>query len=304
MEKDQLLKKWLGNKLSPKEQKTFDSMEDSAFFKEIVEEAKRFKETVNYKKVISFNVIEKHIDQKKTSNIKKIDWFKLTSSIAAILVIGFSFLYFLNNSQLKTFNTQISQKEKIILPDNSIVTLNETSKLKYNTKQWENKKSLTLKGEAFFDVTKGKRFDVKTSYGIISVLGTEFNVEARDNVFNVICYEGSVQVSYNGQLIRLSAGNAFKVTKGNNLKYNIATSKPQWLNNMSVFNQKKVSEVLNTLSKQFNIKVIYNTIDTSILFTGAFEHNNLENALISITKTLNLTYEINNNTVIVKNAKK
>ena len=73
---------------------------------------------------------------------------------------------------------------------------------------------------------------------------------------------------------------------------------------MSVFNQAKIAEVLNVLSKQYAISVDYSTIDSSILFTGAFEHNNLENSLIAIAKTLNLTYEISNNKVVIRNAKK
>lgn len=301
MEKDPLLKKWLDNKLSPEEQKAFEAMEDSAFFKEIIAEGKRFKETVCHNKVANYTTIEKRFKEKEFS---KVSWYTLASRIAAMLVVSFTVFYFFKSNKLETFDTQISQKEKIILPDNSIVTLNETSKLTYNSSEWKKKKSLTLEGEAFFDVTKGKRFDVSTSHGIISVLGTEFNVQSRDSIFNVICYEGLVQVSYKNQVIKLPAGSAFRVVKNKSETYNVRISKPQWLDNMSVFNQVKISEVLNTLSKQYEVQITYNTIDASILFTGAFEHNNLEKALKSITKALNLTYEINNDKVIVGNAKK
>ena len=42
--------------------------------------------------------------------------------------------------------------------------------------------------------------------------------------------------------------------------------------------------------------------DLNIKFTGAFEHNNLENALKSVSNPLNLTYTIlNTNEVIIRN---
>ena len=47
----------------------------------------------------------------------------------------------------------------------------------------------------FLKVEKGKTFTVKTNYGEVEVLGTVFNVKSRDYAFEVICYEGSVEVS-------------------------------------------------------------------------------------------------------------
>ena len=301
MEKEYLIKKWLNNDLSPEEQKAFEELEDSAFFKEIIVEGKRFKGK-NENTIPNFDRIEKHLIPKEK---QQPNWINIALKIAAIFVLSFSVYSFFSEKELVTFSTQFSQKETIILPDNSVVNLNETSTLKYNKKTWKDKKTLQLKGEAFFNVTKGKRFDVATENGIISVLGTAFNVQTNDSIFKVACYEGIVQVSYKKQLIKLPAGDAFEVLKGKTNTYTIAISQPHWLENMSVFNQAKISDVLNTLSKQYNILIDYKTIDTNILFTGAFEHNNLENSLKGITKTLNLTYKIKNtNEVIIRNVKK
>ena len=76
------------------------------------------------------------------------------------------------------------------------------SELNYNASKWGEKRELELKGEAFFDVEKGKRFDVNTELGKISVLGTEFNVLSRDSIFKVSCYEGLVQVTYGNEKIK------------------------------------------------------------------------------------------------------
>jgi len=55
-----------------------------------------------------------------------------------------------------------------------------------------------------------------------------------------------------------------------------------------------LSEVIKELERQYNIKVLYESIDTDRLFTGGFINNNLKNALNSVTKPLDLTYKIEN----------
>ena len=57
-----------------------------------------------------------------------------------------------------------------------------------------------------------------------------------------------------------------------------------------------------SLKKQYQIKITKILDDNKIMFTGAFEHDNLKNAIESITQPLNLTYTIENNKeVLIKN---
>ena len=73
--------------------------------------------------------------------------------------------------------------------------LNSKSTITFNKHNWDTNRTLELNGEAFFDVEKGNTFTVKTSQGNVSVLGTEFNVNASVDFFRVSCYEGKVKVS-------------------------------------------------------------------------------------------------------------
>jgi transmembrane sensor len=41
---------------------------------------------------------------------------------------------------------------------------------------WSKERTLSLEGEAFFEVQKGSKFSVVTSDGIVEVLGTSFDV--------------------------------------------------------------------------------------------------------------------------------
>lgn len=298
MDKDYLIKKWLDNDLSEAEAQAFNALEQSDLYKEIIAEAQAFNGKTNAK-VKPFESIEKHLE---TKTVGKKNWLQNALKIAAIFVIGMTIFTLLNRDTINSFHTDFAQNETITLPDNSIVKLNQDSQLKYNVSKWDEKRILDLKGEAFFDVEKGKRFDVTTEFGKVSVLGTEFNVLSRDSIFKVSCYEGLVQVNYGNETMKLPAGSEFVLTSGKAHKTSIAIAEPYWLKKMSVFKNASIDVVLAQIETQFNISIAKEFNSKDLLFTGAFEHNNLENALKSVTQPLNLTYAIKTNTtVVIKN---
>ncbi|WP_040252414.1 FecR family protein [Psychroserpens mesophilus] len=297
MENEYLIKKWLNNDLTEAEAKAFHALNDAEFYQEIIDEANRF-DGATHAKVRSFDAIDNLLEAKPS----KLNWIKTASKIAAILLIGIAIFTFLRKDNINTFDTVVAQNETITLPDNSIVKLNELSQLEYNASNWNKERTLSLKGEAFFDVEKGKRFDVNTESGKVSVLGTEFNVLSRDSIFKVSCYEGLVQVTYRNENIKLPAGSEVVITSGNVHQTTITIAEPYWLKNMSVFENVAIANVINEIEKQFNVDVLIQFNEKDLMFTGAFEHNSLENALKSITKPLNLTYTIQNtNEVIIRN---
>lgn len=302
MNKESIIQKWLNKDLNSEEQKLFDSLEDKPLLEEILAEAKRFKNQNPYD-VIPFDEIEKSINSKKVIFKPRLYFI---SKIAAIFVIGFVGLFYLLKDDYKNYETTIAEKEIIALPDKSQVTLNSSSKLTYNYSKWDKQRVLKLEGEAFFDVEKGKRFEVQTSQGIVYVLGTEFNVEVRNKVFNVICYEGLVSVTHNNKEVKIPAGKAFTYSNDKGAAvYNVIKAQPVWLQDLSVFEKVEVREVFRTLEEEYDIQIVYNNSDSEIFFTGAFENNNLTKALNSITKPLNLTYGFQNNgSKVIINAKK
>lgn len=300
MDKEYLLKKWLDNDLSEAEAKTFKALEDADLYEEIVEEAQRFGGH-HRAKVPAFETLEQRLQDKKVSSF---NWIKPASQIAAVLFIALAVFMFWNTNKTNTISTELAQNETIILPDNSVVELNELSQLDYKPSNWDKKRTLNLKGEAFFDVEKGKRFDVTTQSGTVSVLGTEFNVFSKDSIFKVTCYEGLVQVSYMDEVIKLPAGSEFILESGKAQKTEIAIAEPYWLKNMSVFKDAPIQAVFSELENKYNLTITDSITVDDLRFTGAFEHLNLERALEAISQPLGLTYTIvNNKKVILRNAK-
>lgn len=301
MDKDYIIKKWLNGDLTQEEQLAFDEIEDSGLLKEIIEEAERFKGQ-NPSKVLAFEKLEEKLYPKNTTNT---NWVQLISRIAAVFVIGIGLYFLFRGDNLDVYTTQLAQKEVIILPDESQVTLNSLSELSFNGDKWEDGRNVELIGEAYFDVAKGKRFDVITPVGTISVLGTEFNVMVRDSIFKVSCYEGLVKVVHNNTTTRLPAGKAYHFLNNTPKVTDVVLAQPKWLQNLSVFDGATIEEVFKALENEYKIQVVMDQIEGTAKFTGAFEHDNLNNALKAITQTLNLTYEFNTEkTVIIRNAKK
>ncbi|WGH74902.1 FecR family protein [Tenacibaculum tangerinum] len=296
MEKDYLLQKWLRNELTDEEQAAFNTLEDAPLCEEIIEESKRFRADKHIA-IPSYDSLQSRLLNKKEKNAKK--WVSVIYKVAAILVIGLGVFYFFNTKQLHTYTTKHAEAKTITLPDNSVVALNERSHLEYNSNTWKQKRVLKLQGEAFFDVETGTHFDVETPNGTVRVLGTEFNVLDRDSIFTVSCYEGLVQVRYKNKITKLPVGKELRIVKGVAQNTQTILAQPKWLKNMSAFDNVLLTDVVNELEKQYNVKVQFNVKNSNLLFTGAFANNNLESALKSITHPFNLSYKIQKNQTII-----
>jgi 2-hydroxy-3-keto-5-methylthiopentenyl-1-phosphate phosphatase len=80
--------------------------------------------------------------------------------------------------------------------------------------------------------------------------------------------------------------------------------KPNWTDNKSSFRAIPFKEVLAELERQYSIEIIHENTNINRLFTGGFVHGNLENALISITEPMNITYELSTNNLVVVHGNK
>ncbi len=215
-----------------------------------------------------------------------------------MLFLGLNYGAFRNTET--EFIAQNNEQIEFVLPDASAVFLNAGSEISYDEKDWSNHRNISLQGEAFFKVAKGSKFEVQTSKGTVSVLGTEFVVKARPNYFEVICYEGKVLVNYAGKSLTLTAGNGFNVFDSTQKSIQTKDLAPTWLQSKSSFTSIPFSEVVQEIERQYNIRVSLENIQEQDLFTGSFTHNNLETALQALTIPFNLSYTIDGNNVVLK----
>lgn len=292
MDKRKLLEKWLSDDLNEQERIAFDASYDSSFHKKIADDAVHFKAS-NFSVMPDFETFKKKIGQVNHSP-KRFNWFSPVLKIASIIVVAFGIYYFANVEALTTIDTFKNEKTSVSLPDTSKVILNALSQISYAQDDWGSNRKVELKGEAFFDVAKGKTFDVVTSDGTISVLGTEFNVKQRSGYLEVTCYEGTVRVKTEEHTKILTAGDNFRVYKGEAVSDNHQRKTPDWINDKSYFERIPLVEVILELERQYDVEVETESIDTDQLFTGGFVHSNLESALEQISTPLQLKYDILN----------
>jgi len=296
MEKDSL-RRWLEGAMSEEERKAFENSKDfeyllkilrsSKYFKapdyDVEGELKRFKET-----------------QEKSTKVVKMNVFQMAVRVAAAALVFFSIWWIFLRENPTIIQTAAGEKSELILPDSSEVIINAVTSLSYNEKQWEKDRTIELEGEAFFKVTDGKRFDVQTPSGVVTVLGTQFNVKQRGSFFEVMCFEGMVQVESKGTMVKLFPSKMFRLMNNKiDPVEDFAWTTPGWISNESLFQSITYAEVIRELERQYNVHVNLKNIDQKQLFSGGFTHNDLNSALQSITLPLNISYEIKDDQHIV-----
>ncbi len=299
MEEKKYIEKWLRGELTPNEEQEFEQLDSYTEVTRINAAAKQFK-APNFDTNASYNTFKTQLAERNTmaSNNWK-PWLLRIAAIVVIALCSYTFLIATSNDDI-TVQTVVANKQEIVLPDTSEVLLNAISTLEYNETSWKDAREVALDGEAFFKVAKGQRFDVNTANGIVFVLGTQFNVKNRNNLFKVSCYEGLVQVTYKDQLYKVPAGSTFLVRNSVVQQSTTTLEAPEWTRAKSAFESAPYSEVLAELERQYDMKVLNKTIiDADLKFTGSFTHNDLDTALKSITIPVQLKFSVKNKQVTI-----
>jgi len=291
------LAKWLNNELSEEELASFKRSEEYASYQKIVRASDALEAPAFDMEKALADFKDRQLN--KETKVIKMRPAQYLMRIAAAVTVLFAATYFYITSLNETFSTEYAQRTEIVLPDASEVLLNAESELSYSERKWDSERTLSLEGEAFFKVAKGKKFTVTTDLGTVSVLGTQFNVESRKGFFEVTCYEGLVSVNYQGKEEKLPAGTSFLVVNNNVVLTEAPlSSEPSWVNNESSFKSIPLSYVLNEFQRQFNVKVETKNVDLTQLFTGTFSNTNINLALQSISTPSQISYTLEKNKVL------
>ncbi|MEO9892210.1 FecR family protein [Aurantibacter sp.] len=291
------LAKWLNNELSAEELETFSKTEAYKTYQKIatVTETLKSPDFDTDKALLDFKN-KNYASAPKVIALKSYkNFFKIAAAIAVLLVASFFYLNTLNES----INTQFAEQKEIRLPDNSEIVLNADSKISYDKENWSTTRNIELNGEAYFKVAKGKKFTVATENGTVTVLGTQFNVENRDEYFEVSCYEGLVSVIYDGKETNLPAGNSFLVINGKIANLDAPKNgRPSWIDNESTFKSIPLKYVLAEFERQHNVTTTTNNINVDQLFTGAFSNTDINLALKSISVPSQLKFKLEGTKVL------
>ena len=196
------------------------------------------------------------------------------------------------------------EKKEVVLPEESAVTLNAESSITYRDKSFNQDRELYLEGEAFFKVQKGSTFTVHTDYGTVTVLGTSFNVIARDGRFEVTCYTGKVKVESSPKEQQIiTAGESATRSKSdkklNRSTFEVIADTPDWMEGKFSYENQPLVDVISELERQYDINVKLEAGLKDLKYTGLFESGNLDSALYLITWPLHLKSSTKGKTVTI-----
>jgi len=266
-----------------------------------------------------WNHFLKQIDAKPKDNVRTLHhptktssvWMRVAAALLLVVVSGFIINYFISSNKTTVIETANATQE-ITLPDGSQVTLNKNSQLSYTTDFAKETRSVSLKGEAFFDVARDpqKRFVISAKEATVEVLGTSFNVQAYDSEkqLEVVVATGTVKLSVPNakQEVTLQAGDRGvyartekQLTQITNIDINFMA----WKTRKLIFMETDLSTVIETINHTYQTNItIATNVSATCMVTVTFDQQSLEAILNVLKTTLNLTYKTENGTIIITDA--
>lgn len=211
----------------------------------------------------------------------------------------------------KTYATDFGNRGQIVLPDESVITLNANSNMHYN-RTWRSDKprEIWLEGEAYFEVKhvavrnrlqQSDSFHVHVGGLDLTVLGTRFNIKNRRQRTEISLLEGSLRIVRKGtgafvKIIR--PGEAF-VWDSTQLRLLEMERKPaaskSWTHDELDLDGYSLREILYVLQDTYGYSV---TLQASELaerrLTGTIPAQNAEDILFVLKKVFNLKIEQEN----------
>lgn len=223
---------------------------------------------------------------------------------------------YLDYKDVNDKNVYVSEVHKIEVPrgtefsmtlsDGTYVMLNSETVMEYPVQYHGDVRSVSLKGEAYFEVAKnGKPFVVKVNGCTVNVLGTHFNIRAYEdeNQIQTTLVEGSVEVKSHGDKVLLEPGEQAVLTKDDNLtKRRVDVDVyVAWKDGRLVFVDERLEDVLNTIARWYNLSVFYEKQSIKdIRINGILDRGRDASALLhKIEKAGVAKFKINGNTIVI-----
>lgn len=212
-------------------------------------------------------------------------------------------------TEYNTLTTPHGGEFKVVLSDGTNVWLNAGSSLYYPVAFNGEKRIVELKGEAYFEVARQKNhpFIVKVGNSEVQVLGTHFNIRAYDELgtINTTLTEGKVRIVKAQESKLLSPGEQAIISRNSSeiqLHEANIDAVLAWKNNLFYFDNTNIKEIMNELSRWYNVSVMYNAENLkSLNFSGVMSrYEDIDAVLERLSLTGTVHFAIEGKTVVVK----
>lgn len=199
-------------------------------------------------------------------------------------------------SGTNTIQTPLNANYTLVLSDGTTVLLNSNTTLKYPNQFGDGDRFVSLDGEAYFIVNKNtnkQKFIVKTPQQTTEVLGTKFNVKARNNQSTefTTLEEGSLRVINN------HTSKSELIEPGQQVELNFLTTKVQqidlephlaWTKGYFYMDGSNTSEVLQEIAEWYGIDIIFTKNENRTTYKGKIPKNMSLDKLIQLLEFTDL----------------
>ncbi len=204
-------------------------------------------------------------------------------------------------------NPRGSKVINLMLSDGSRVWLNAGSSLTYPVAFGKKERSVSITGEAYFEIAHNasKPFYVSKGNVNVRVLGTHFNVNSYEDedAIRVTLLQGSVNVTVAGNSAILKPGEQAKVQTENN---KIETSKDvdledvmAWKNGLFSFDEVGIQEVMRQLARWYDVDVVYEGKVPQQKFGGDIERTLSLSQVLEVLEKSNVHFKMEGRKIIV-----
>ena len=260
---------------------------------------------------VSLDNLRKKIDDQSRQKRLRLIRFIATPIAAAIafLVLFFATTHLnTREGKVQQFYTYITDKNKshFTLDDGTKIILNRNSRFTYSDAYGTDQRKVNLEGEAYFDVAEdGRPFQVITSQGEVTVLGTAFGISSyMDKAEYTTLVRGCVRyTSHTKKSVILSPGEqAILERSGELISRKVEVEEyVGWKDGVFVFRDKPLEEIMETLSRWYGSEVVFRNEEMKQLkYTGSLERYDSINTFLQVLEKLqDIHYEIDNNKILL-----
>jgi len=279
-----------------------DALEDTSFLDNLSEEDRQMLKAQIFAETRLR--ISQLSETAKTRTLRP--WIYRTAAAFALLAAASIIIYW-NSFRMTEFHTDFGERMSVTLPDQSKVTLNGNSTLRYY-KEWtsENNREVWIDGEGFFAVQhtqNHQKFIVHTSGQLdVQVLGTKFNVKSREQRSEVMLTEGKVRLDMPDSKVApvfLKPGELATMAD-QKLSKRVVRQKQytSWLTYTLLFDRTPLRDVAELLKDTYGIEVTFTdeSLQTREL-SGEISSAHADDILYAIAETFNLKVERDGKTI-------
>ena len=238
-------------------------------------------------------------------------WLRWSIAATVALLLATSAWTLRHQWLYESYQTAYGETRNISLSDGSTVVLNANSTLRVPRFGFaKSTREVLLEGEALFSVTHTKanqQFVVKTDHQFrVEVLGTVFNVFARQRGGKVVLNRGKVNVLFSGQVTRnkvtLKPGQLVEIDR-RHIRIE-STPKPEdytaWRDNRYVFDKTTVEEIGYILRESYGMTLVCPDKEVlALTISGSYSASNADDLLQLLEETLGISARRQGDTVVI-----